>query len=58
MAQGDPYDNYDVPNNNRLPLAIPIDDRRSPKEQVLGIPVDGGGLETPFGELEDQTGYT
>ena len=52
-ARGYPYGNYNAPNNDRLLFDIPIDDRRPPKERLLGIPVEDGGLAIPFGELDD-----
>ena len=54
-ARGYPYDDYNDKNNDRLLFdATPIDDRRPPKERVLGIPVgDDRGLALPFGELDD-----
>ena len=54
-ARGYPYDDYNNKNNDRLLFeTTPIDDRRPPKERVLGIPVgDDRGLAFPFGELDD-----
>jgi hypothetical protein len=54
-ARDYPYGNYNDKNNDRLLFdATPIDDRRPPKERVLGLPVgDGEGLAIPFGELND-----
>jgi hypothetical protein len=49
----DPASSYEAPNNDRLLFDIPIDDRRPPKERVLGIPDGDGGLAVPFGELDD-----
>ena len=48
-----PYGDYEV-EDNMLTLAPQdeFDDRRPPKERVLGIPLeDGGGLVFPFGAL-------
>jgi hypothetical protein len=52
-AQGYPYDDYNDKNNDRLLFDTPIDDRRPPKERLLGIPAGEGGLAVPFGELDD-----
>jgi len=47
-----PYDDYERPNNDRVLFDMPIDDRRPPKERVLGIPNgSGGGVALPFGAL-------
>lgn len=49
-----PYGNYEEPNNDRLLFDMPINDRRPPKERVLGIPnSNDGGVAFPFGELDD-----
>ncbi|MFB6230492.1 MAG: DUF3179 domain-containing protein [Salinibacter sp.] len=54
-----PYGNYRAPQNERLLFeGTPIDDRRPPKERVLGIPVESGekhgrSLALPFGALDD-----
>ncbi len=48
---GYPYGQYEEPNNASLLFQMPIDDRRPPKERVLGIPLDGG-IAFPFGELD------
>jgi len=49
-----PYGNYEEPNTDPLIDMPTVDDRRPPKERVLGIPNgSGGGLAVPFGELED-----
>lgn len=48
---GYPYGNYEDPDNEGLLFNMPIDDRRPPKERVLGIPTDGG-IALPFGELD------
>jgi hypothetical protein len=48
-----PYGNYRAPDSNPL-IRMPVDDRRPPKELVLGIPINSvGGLALPFGEFED-----
>jgi len=49
----DPESSYEAPNNDRLLFDIPIDDRRPPKERVLGIPNGAEGLALPFGALDD-----
>ncbi len=49
-----PYGDYDDPDNPQLLFPIPkFDTSRPPKERVLGIPADDGGLGFPFGLLED-----
>lgn len=48
---GYPYGNYEDPNNSGLLFRMPIDDRRPPKERVLGIPLEGG-IAFPFGALD------
>lgn len=60
---GYPYGNYEEPNNDRLLFSAPIDDRRPPKERVLGVPGDSApsraaGVAYPFGELDDGTPVT
>jgi hypothetical protein len=53
-ARNYPYGNYNDKNNGRLLFdGTPIDDRRPPKERLLGIPEGDGGLAIPFGELDD-----
>lgn len=52
-TSGYPYGSYNQRDNSRLLFQIPIDDRRPPKERVLGLPVEDGGLAIPFGELDD-----
>jgi hypothetical protein len=49
-----PYGDYRFPQNEELVFEdTPIDDRRPPKERVLGIPVgDDGGIALPFGALD------
>lgn len=49
----DPESSYERPNNDNLLFDMPIDDRRPPKERLLGIPNGDGGLAVPFGELDD-----
>lgn len=50
-----PYGNYADLNNPQTSAGGPeIDERRPPKERVLGIPVEGGGgIAFPFGLLEE-----
>jgi hypothetical protein len=50
-----PYFDYDSPSNDWLLYPIPgeIDERRPPKERVLGIPLEEGGHAFPFGELAE-----
>lgn len=48
---GYPYGNYEEPDNAALLFRMPIDNRRPPKERVLGIPIDGG-IAFPFGALD------
>lgn len=52
-AEAYPYpDNYEDPENSQVLFSMSIDDRRPPKERVLGVPVGSkGGLAIPFGEL-------
>ena len=62
-ASGYPYGDYEERNNDRLLFDVPIDERRPPKERVLGVPwVSGseakGGMAYPFGELDDGTPVT
>lgn len=52
-GDSDPASSYEAPSNDRLLFDIPIDDRRPPKERVLGIPNGEGGLAVPFGALDD-----
>ncbi|MFB6230493.1 MAG: DUF3179 domain-containing protein [Salinibacter sp.] len=48
-----PYGGYERLNSDPL-FQMPVDDRRPPKERVLGIPVgDDGGVALPFGALDD-----
>ncbi len=49
-----PYGGYASPTNSQILYPMPeIDDRRQPKEPVLGIPDgEGGGIAFPFGELD------
>lgn len=47
-----PYGDYEQENNDRLLYDMgELDDRRPPKERVLGIPNGDGGLALPFGQL-------
>ncbi|MFB6271607.1 MAG: DUF3179 domain-containing protein [Salinibacter sp.] len=52
---GYPYGNYEQLRNERLLFkGTPVDNRRPPKERVLGIPVGGaGGIALPFGALRN-----
>ena len=50
-----PYGNYDEPTNTRLTVPMEIDERRPPKERVLGVPEREGGIAFPFRELDDGT---
>jgi hypothetical protein len=47
-----PYGAYRRLDNNELLFPTPIDPRRPPKEFVLGVPDEEGGVAYPFGELE------
>ncbi|NBB73761.1 MAG: DUF3179 domain-containing protein [Bacteroidetes bacterium] len=63
QPSGYPYGNYEEPNNDRLLFSAPIDDRRPPKERVLGVPGTSepsrsAGVAYPFGELNDGTPVT
>ncbi len=49
---GYPYGDYEVENNSRLLVTLPIDPRRPPKERVLGIP-GTDAVAYPFGLLDD-----
>jgi hypothetical protein len=47
-----PYGDYEQPNTDPL-FDMTVDDRRPPKERVLGLPSGGvDGVALPFGELE------
>ena len=48
-----PYGNYEVEDNSRTLVPLTSrDERRPPKERVLGIPFEeGGGIAFPFGAL-------
>lgn len=47
-----PYGDYEQVNNDRLLYEMDeLDERRPPKERVLGIPNGEGGLALPFGRL-------
>lgn len=49
-----PLGSYTDPENTELfwPMPSPIDLRRPPKERILGLPDQQGGLSLPFGELD------
>ncbi|MEM6646866.1 MAG: DUF3179 domain-containing protein [Bacteroidota bacterium] len=51
-TNGYPYGNYEVPSNRSLLVSLPIDDRRLPKERLLGIADGTGGIALPFDELD------
>jgi len=52
-TRGYPYGNYEEEDNPRLLFDMPIDERRPPKERVLGIPTgSGGGVALPFNALD------
>jgi len=54
-----PYDDYDRIDNPETLFPMPgFDDRRFPKERVLGIPSGDGGIALPFGELDRTGGNT
>ncbi len=53
-SDGYPYGDYERENNPRLLFQQSIDGRRPPKERVLGIAVEDGGIALPFGELDTQ----
>jgi hypothetical protein len=55
-ARAYPYpDDYEDPENAQVLFDMSIDERRDPKERILGVPVgDGGGLAVPFGELDGE----
>ncbi len=48
-----PYGNYDEPANDLLLFPMALDQRRLPKERVLGLPLGRGGVAFPFGALDD-----
>ena len=49
-----PYGDYDRLSNEQLLFPQgPLDERREPKERVLGIPDGEGGISFPFGELDE-----
>ncbi|MEX0746386.1 MAG: DUF3179 domain-containing protein, partial [Rhodothermales bacterium] len=50
---GYPYGNYDRPDNPSVLFSLKIDQRRPPKERVLGIPGRTGGIAFPFGSLHN-----
>ncbi|MEM8485600.1 MAG: DUF3179 domain-containing protein [Bacteroidota bacterium] len=49
-----PLGSYTEPDNTTLfwPMPGPADDRRLPKERILGLPDEKGGLSIPLDELE------
>ena len=49
----DAYETYGEPDNGALLYGMTVDDRRSPKERVLGVPLDDGGVAFPFGALDN-----
>ena len=51
---GYPYGDYELPNNPSLLFRMPIDERRLPKERLLGIPDGDGGIAFPFFELDEE----
>lgn len=54
-ARGYPYGSYEQEDNDRLLFDMPIDDRRPPKERLLGIPNGSeDGIALPFGALEGE----
>lgn len=57
-ASGYPYGDYEERNNERVLFEVPLDDRRPPKERVLGVPDAEGGTAYPFGLLDDGTSIT
>ena len=50
---GYPYGSYELPHNPTLLYPIPLDERRLPKERVLGIPDLDGGIAFPFFALDE-----
>lgn len=49
-----PYGNYNRRHNDRLLFdGTPIDERRPPKERILGLPNNRRGIAFPFGELDE-----
>lgn len=52
-----PYGSYNNLSNSTTLFPVPrIDGRRQPKERILGIPNDDGGLAVPFLALENTAG--
>lgn len=50
-----PYGNYEEPSDGELLVPMDLDERRLPKERVLGVPNGRqGGLAFPFDELDAQ----
>jgi hypothetical protein len=54
-AFANPYLAYQAENEPAIlfPMQEPIDQRRPPKERVLGVPAGTGGVAFPFGLLAD-----
>ena len=48
-----PYGTYDVVDNSQVLFPQSVDDRRPPKERVLGIPSGSGGVALPYGVLDE-----
>jgi len=48
-----PYGSYDNLDNPSLLFPGNVDNRRPPKERVLGIPLGSGGVAFPFGVLDE-----
>lgn len=57
-ASGYPYGDYEERENDRVLFNVVIDERRPPKERVLGVPDAEGGTAYPFGALDDGTPVT
>jgi Protein of unknown function (DUF3179) len=51
---GYPYGDYERETNARVLFSQTIDDRRPPKERLLGVPAEDGGIAFPFNELNKQ----
>ncbi|MFW6201279.1 MAG: DUF3179 domain-containing protein [Gemmatimonadota bacterium] len=51
-ASNYPYGNYESPSSPPLFPMEEVDDRRPPKERVLGIAAEGEPVAFPFGELD------
>lgn len=49
-----PYGDYEAPDNREFRVPVgELDERRAPKERVLGVGHPPGGLAFPFGELAE-----